>query len=109
MRISDGSSDLCSSDLQLWSDGQIGMFGISWGGFQSFQAAFRSPPELKAIIPSSFAPDLYDYGQVFRGGSFLIRSVRWSSQLFGYKTRPPDPLMVGEQWRDMWKIGRAHV
>jgi uncharacterized protein len=94
---------------QPWSDGQVGMFGISWGGFQAIQAAFRSPPELKAIIPASFAPDRYEYGQVFRGGSFLVRSIRWSSQLFGYKTRPPDPLMVGETWRDMWMERLEHL
>src|SRR3546814_13368184 len=84
---------------QLWSDGQVGMFGISWGGFQAIQAAFRSPPEHKAIIPASFAPDRYDYGQVFLGGRFLIRSVRWPSPLFGHKPRTPDPPTGGEQWR----------
>ncbi|MDB5811310.1 MAG: Peptidase [Betaproteobacteria bacterium] len=87
---------------QPWSDGQVGMFGISWGGFQAIQTAYRAPPELKAIIPCSFAPDRYRYSQVFRGGSLLLRSIRWSSQMFGYKSRAPDPLLVGPRWRDMW-------
>lgn len=94
---------------QPWSDGQVGMIGISWGGFQAIQAAFRAPPELKAIIPASFAPDRYEYGQVFRGGCFLIRSIRWSTQLFGYKTRPPDPMLVGEEWRRMWMDRLEHL
>ena len=67
------------------------MFGISWGGFQGIQTAYRAPPELKAVIAQSFAPDRYRYSQVFRGGCVLLRSIRWSSQLFGYKSRPPDP------------------
>ena len=87
---------------QPWSDGQVGMFGISCGGFQAIQTAYRAPPELKAIIPCSFAPDRYRYSQVFRGGSILLRSIRWSSQLFGYKSRAPDPALVGPRWREMW-------
>jgi putative CocE/NonD family hydrolase len=87
---------------QPWSDGQVGMFGISWGGFQAIQAAYRAPPQLKAIIACSFAPDRYRYSQVFRGGSLLLRSIRWSSQMFGYKSRAPDPALVGPRWREMW-------
>ena len=87
---------------QSWSDGQVGMFGISWGGFQAIQTAYRAPPELKAIIPCSFAPDRYRYSQVFRGGCVLQRSIRWSSQMFGYKSRAPDPELVGPRWREMW-------
>lgn len=87
---------------QPWSDGQVGMFGISWGGFQAIQTAYRQPKELKAIIPCSFAPDRYRYSQVYRGGSMLLRSIRWSTQMFGYKSRPPDPQSVGERWRAMW-------
>ncbi|MCC7486060.1 MAG: CocE/NonD family hydrolase [Burkholderiales bacterium] len=93
---------------QSWSDGQVGMFGISWGGFQGIQTANRAPRELKAVIAQSFAPDRYRYSQVYRGGCVLLRSIRWSSQLFGYKSRPPDPQLVGEKWRDMWMARLEH-
>ncbi len=93
---------------QPWSDGQVGMFGISWGGFQGIQTANRAPEQLKAVIAQSFAPDRYRYSQVYRGGCVLLRSIRWSSQLFGYKSRPPDPLLVGEKWRDMWMARLEH-
>jgi putative CocE/NonD family hydrolase len=89
-------------EQQPWSDGQVGMFGISWGGFQGIQAANRAPKQLKAVIAQSFAPDRYRYSQVYRGGCVLLRSIRWSSQLFGYKSRAPDPELVGDKWRDMW-------
>lgn len=87
---------------QPWSDGQVAMFGISWGGFQGIQTANRAPEQLKAVIAQSFAPDRYRYSQVYRGGCVLLRSIRWSSQLFGYKSRPPDPQLVGDKWRKMW-------
>ena len=35
---------------QRWSNGNVGMFGISWGGFNSIQMAMRQPPALKAIL-----------------------------------------------------------
>jgi uncharacterized protein len=35
---------------QPWSNGNVGMFGISWGGFISIQMAMRRPPALKAIL-----------------------------------------------------------
>ena len=35
---------------QPWSNGKVGMLGISWGGFNSIQMAMRRPPALKAIL-----------------------------------------------------------
>jgi uncharacterized protein len=35
---------------QPWSNGNVGMTGISWGGFNALQMASRRPPALKAII-----------------------------------------------------------
>lgn len=35
---------------QSWSNGKVGMFGISWGGFNAIQMAMRHPPALKAIM-----------------------------------------------------------
>ena len=34
---------------QPWCSGQVGMIGISWGGFNGLQIAARRPPALKAI------------------------------------------------------------
>jgi predicted acyl esterase len=35
---------------QTWSDGKVGMFGKSWGGFNGLQVAYCQPPALKAVI-----------------------------------------------------------
>ena len=95
-------------EQQPWSDGQVGMFGISWGGFQGIQTAFRAPSQLKAVIAQSYAPDRFRYSQVYRGGCVLLRAIRWSSQVFGYKSRPPDPALVGSRWREMWMARLEH-
>jgi uncharacterized protein len=38
---------------QPWSNGNVGMTGISYGGFNAIQVAMRRPPALKAIIPAA--------------------------------------------------------
>src|SRR6202166_2003601 len=44
---------------QPWSTGKVGMFGISWGGFNSIQMAMRHPPALKAIIAVDATEELF--------------------------------------------------
>jgi putative CocE/NonD family hydrolase len=41
------------------ANGNVGMWGISWGGFNSIQVAMRKPPALKAIIALHATDDLY--------------------------------------------------
>ncbi len=42
-----------------WSNGNVGMFGISWGGFASLQMAMRHPPALKAILAVDATAELF--------------------------------------------------
>jgi len=44
---------------QPWSNGNVGMFGISWGGFNALQMAMRHPPELKAILATDATDELF--------------------------------------------------
>jgi putative CocE/NonD family hydrolase len=44
---------------QPWCTGSVGMWGISWGGFNSIQVAMRKPPALKAIIAVDASDDLF--------------------------------------------------
>ena len=44
---------------QTWSNGNVGMMGISWSGFNSLQMAMRHPPELKAIIAVAATAELF--------------------------------------------------
>lgn len=46
----DGEQVIAWLARQPWSNGKVGMFGISWGGFNSIQMAMRNPPALKAIL-----------------------------------------------------------
>ena len=44
---------------QPWSNGNVGMMGISWGGFNAIQIARLHPPALKAIIAMCATEDLF--------------------------------------------------
>ncbi len=44
---------------QPWSNGNVGMMGISWSGFNSLQMAMRHAPDLKAIIAVDATAELF--------------------------------------------------
>lgn len=87
---------------QPWCSGAVGMFGISWGGFNSLQVASHRPPALKAIITACSTDDRYADDCHFMGGCLLNNTIAWASTMFAFGAQPPDPEVVGERWREMW-------
>lgn len=87
---------------QPWSDGKVGMIGISWGGFNGLQIAALNPPELKAIVSVCSTDDRYADDVHYMGGCLLGDNLSWASVMFSRTSLPPDPEIVGEKWRDMW-------
>jgi hypothetical protein len=89
---------------QPWCTGDIGMFGKSWGGFNSLQIAARRPPQLKAVIAIAFTDDRYADDVHYMGGCVLgSQMLSWASVMLAYNASPPDPRFVGERWREMWR------
>jgi hypothetical protein len=88
---------------QPWCNGAVGMMGKSWGGFNSLQVAARRPPELKAIITVCSTDDRYADDVHYMGGCLLNENLTWGSVLMSYNAYPPDPELVGERWRAMWR------
>ena len=78
------------------------MIGISWGGFNGLQVAARRPPELKAVISLCSTDDRYADDVHFMGGCLLVDKFAWGSTMFSINATPPDPLLVGDKWRDLW-------
>ncbi|WP_327295903.1 CocE/NonD family hydrolase [Streptomyces sp. NBC_01197] len=88
---------------QDWCTGKVGMFGISWGGFNSLQIAALAPEPLKAIVTVCSADDRYDNDVHYMGGSVLAVDMHaWAATMLAFVSRPPDPAQVGSVWRDMW-------
>jgi putative CocE/NonD family hydrolase len=55
----DGEQVIAWLAHQPWSNGNVGMFGISWGGFTAMQMAMRHAPGLKAIIAVHATGELF--------------------------------------------------
>ena len=88
---------------QPWCTGATGMFGISWGGFNSLQVAARRPPSLKAVITLCSTDDRYADDVHYMGGCLLaVEALSWASTMLAFNARPPDPAVVGERWRELW-------
>jgi predicted acyl esterase len=99
----DGVEALAWLASQPWCTGKTGMFGISWGGFNSLQVAARRPPSLGAIITLCSTDDRYADDVHYMGGCVLaFYMLSWASTMLAFNARPPDPEVVGERWRDMW-------
>ena len=88
---------------QPWCDGNVGMMGISWGGFNGLQIAAMRPPALKCIITVCSTDDRYADDVHYMGGCLLGDNLSWASTMFSHNSLPPDPEVVGEGWREMWR------
>jgi uncharacterized protein len=87
---------------QKWCDGKVGMFGISWGGFNALQIAALQPPALKAIVTICSTDDRYEDDIHYKGGTLLNENLGWAATMLAYSSRPPDPKIVGAKWKKMW-------
>jgi putative CocE/NonD family hydrolase len=87
---------------QSWCDGNLGMMGISWGGFNSLQVAALRPPALKAIISIGSTVDRYNDDIHYKNGCLLNSNFTWSSVMLCYASRPPDPAVFGKDWKKTW-------
>lgn len=88
---------------QSWCDGSVGMMGKSWGGFNSLEVAALQPPALKAIITVCSSDDRYSDDVHYKGGCVLSTDMLgWSTTMLAWNARPPDPEVLGENWRKLW-------
>ncbi len=98
----DGVDAIAWLAAQQWCDGQVAMYGISWGGFNGLQIAARQPPALKTIITVGSTDDRYATDIHWVGGCLSKDNFDWSSTMFAMQDLPPDPVIVGAAWREMW-------
>lgn len=87
---------------QPWCDGQVGMMGKSWGGFNCLQVAAMRPKSLKAVLSVCSTDDRYTDDIHYMGGCLLNDNHWWGAIMLGFQARPADPLLFGAGWRDNW-------
>jgi uncharacterized protein len=88
---------------QPWCSGAVGVWGISWGGFNALQIAAHRPPALGAIVTLCSSDDRYADDVHYRGGCVLaLDMLHWASSMLTWMARPPDPRLLGDGWRERW-------
>ncbi len=86
-----------------WSNGNVGMYGTSWSGFNSLQVAMLRPPALKAICSIFASDDRYaDDVHYFGGMLKQLDLVDYPLYMEALNALPPVPRIVGEGWRGAW-------
>lgn len=75
---------------QSWSNGKVGMYGISWGAFNALQMAMRNPPELKAIIATDATEELFHDDIHFIDGMMHVDEFELNMDMAPGMTGAPD-------------------
>lgn len=86
----DGETVIDWLSKQDFSNGTVGMFGISWGGFNALHMAMRRPPALKAIITLMSTDDIYQDDVHFMDGMMHIDAYEIGQDLSNILPGAPD-------------------
>jgi putative CocE/NonD family hydrolase len=88
---------------QPWCDGNVGMWGVSYGGITALAVAATRPPHLRAIVPIHAGADLYH--DVIapggcRGGFWL--GADWGPRMVAFNLTPPLWQDAEGRWARVW-------
>ena len=97
IELDDGEVVIDWLSKQSWSTGSVGMFGISWGGFNSIQMAMRNPPALKAFVAVMATDYLYQEDVHYMDGIMHTDSWMMSHDLYNAMPGAPD-FVLDEDW-----------
>jgi len=100
--LDDACAVIAWARAQPWCTGKVGMIGISWGGFNGLQVAALRPEGLEAVVTICTSADRFADDIHTKGGCQLTANLAWATQMLAYSARPPDPAVVGDEWRAMW-------
>jgi putative CocE/NonD family hydrolase len=108
----DGAEIVEWAASQSWCDGNVGMWGMSYGGITSFQTAALAPAHLKAIVPMFGGLDHYQ-DIVYPGGCFNCLGILggWGPFMTAMNLTPPMYQDPDGRWYRIWRerlnAGRA--
>ena len=101
--LNDGVAVIAWLARRPWSNGAVGMRGISWGGINTLQVAAMAPPELKAIMPMGCCDIRFTDDAHYIGGSLGLTNFEWGVHFKGVMAAPPDPAIAGPEWSALWR------
>lgn len=101
--LDDGVAAIAQLAKKPWSNGNVGMWGISWGGFNAIQIAMRQPPALKAILAVDAADNVYRDSVDYVDGAFHMDVYHLQIHHENGLPRPPDYPLDEAFFRDRFE------
>jgi putative CocE/NonD family hydrolase len=86
-------------------DGNVAMMGKSWSAINSLMVAARddAPKALKTVLFCCGTDDRFNDDVHYKGGTMMYDNAGWAASMWGWMPMPPDPLVVGDRWKSMWR------
>jgi putative CocE/NonD family hydrolase len=89
---------------QPWCSGEIGMWGLSYGGFTSIQVAATRPPHLRAIVPIQATDNRYTDDVHYVGGAMTVSELaQYAVSQVAMNALPALPSAWGDRWLERWR------
>jgi putative CocE/NonD family hydrolase len=89
---------------QPWCNGNVGMWGISYGGFTAIQVAMLRPPALKAIVPVYATDDRYTDDVHYNGGCLTGSELaQYAVSMVAMNAMPPHIEYARSDWATRWR------
>ncbi|MEA2526668.1 MAG: uncharacterized protein QOF73_3895 [Thermomicrobiales bacterium] len=89
---------------QPWCTGNVGIWGISYGGITAMAIAETAPPHLRAIVPIHAPSDNYESMIVHRGARLMFwADPHWGAGMVPSNLMPPLRASDGDDWLRLWR------
>ena len=88
---------------QTWCDGNVGMWGISYGGITSLSTAAAQPPHLRAIAPVFGCLDQYSDWFAPGGCQKFLGANSWATAQLAHQLSPPMHQDPDGRWYQLWE------
>ncbi|MFB6298733.1 MAG: CocE/NonD family hydrolase [Halobacteriales archaeon] len=94
---------------QDWTNGRIGMYGLSYGGETTLRAAAERPAPLEAIVPIHATHTMYR-AHTHGGAAELYRMAGgWGPMMQVQQAMPPSPRDTDGRWAEVWEEHLAEL
>jgi len=94
---------------QDWCDGNVGAWGVSYGGMTALAAAAQRPPHLRAIMAAYATTDIYRDTIAPGGCPAMLGRYAWAAHMMALGLCPPTLQDAGGRWRETWYRRLSHL
>jgi hypothetical protein len=94
---------------QEWSDGAVGVWGVSYGGLTALAAGAARPPHLRAIAPVYPLWDVRADWAAPGGCPAMLGPYQWTTVMLAQRLAPPTFRDADGRWLRVWRERLARV